>query len=59
MPAGCLKQWLQVSFHRRGRINGYKGEDSLCSARTGSSASPGGAIAMANLLAALTPVRHH
>jgi len=48
-----------VAFHRSSRSNSYKGEDALWSVGTSSSTSPEGAIAMANLLAALTPVRHH
>lgn len=43
----------------QGSINGHKSKDGLWSMGTGSSVSPGGAIAMANLLAALAPVRHH
>lgn len=54
------RQWghRRVSTDKNS-INGHKGKDGPWSAGTGSSVSPGGAIAMANLLAALAPVRHH
>lgn len=55
---GARGSGTQAGFHRSS-INGYKGEDALWSPGKSSSVSPGGAIAMANLLAALTPVRHH